>query len=59
MSGLEGLGIKLDPEKNAKRSGEEREISTADSKIKILVLPTNEELQIALTAQEVLAKAKA
>ena len=58
VAGLEGLGIKLDPEKNAKRSGEEREISTADSKVKILILPTNEELQIALTAQDVLAKSK-
>ncbi|MBO4334449.1 MAG: acetate kinase [Desulfovibrio sp.] len=59
VEGLESLGICLDQEKNAKRSGEEREISSQNSKIKILVLPTNEELQIALTAQEVLTKSKA
>ena len=59
VEGLESLGICLDKEKNAKRSGDEREISSKDSKVKILVLPTNEELQIALTAQEVLSKSKA
>ncbi|MBQ7456402.1 MAG: acetate kinase [Desulfovibrio sp.] len=58
VEGLEGLGICLDSKKNATRSGEERAISTDDSKIKILIIPTNEELQIALTAQEVLAKSK-
>ena len=58
VKGLEGLGICMDQEKNATRSGDERDISTADSKVKILVIPTNEELQIALTAQEVLAKSK-
>ena len=58
VEGLEGLGISLDQEKNAKRSGEERCISTPNSKVSILVLPTNEELQIALTAQEVLNNAK-
>ena len=58
FKGLEGLGICMDQEKNATRSGDERDISTADSKVKILVIPTNEELQIALTAQEVLAKSK-
>ncbi|MDE7247109.1 MAG: acetate kinase [Lachnospiraceae bacterium] len=40
------LGITLDQEKNGKR-GEELEISTADSKVKVLVVPTNEELAIA------------
>ncbi len=40
------LGIELDKEANAKR-GEEIEISTADSKVKVYVVPTNEELAIA------------
>ena len=46
MEGLEFLGAKLDPEKNNTR-GKEAEISTADSKVKIFVIPTNEELMIA------------
>lgn len=40
------LGIALDQEKNNKR-GEELEVSTPDSKVKVLVIPTNEELAIA------------
>lgn len=40
------LGIALDQEKNNKR-GEELEVSTPDSKVKVLVVPTNEELAIA------------
>lgn len=40
------LGIKLDKEANATR-GEEIEISTVDSKVKVYVVPTNEELAIA------------
>ena len=40
------LGIAIDAEANAKR-GEEIVISTADSKVKVLVVPTNEELAIA------------
>ena len=47
-TGLEYMGAKLDPEKNRARSGEPvREISAADSRVKILVIPTNEELAIA------------
>ena len=40
------MGIKIDDEKNKLR-GEEIEISTPDSKIKVFVIPTNEELVIA------------
>ncbi len=40
------LGITLDEEQNGKR-GEELEITTPDSKTKVLVIPTNEELAIA------------
>lgn len=49
-SGLEELGIKVDAEKNAKglaRLGAgEVEISTSDSRVKVLMIPTNEELVI-------------
>lgn len=40
------LGIEIDEEANKKR-GEEITISTADSKVKVMVVPTNEELAIA------------
>jgi len=43
---LSYLGIALDQEKNEKR-GEELEISTPDSAVKVMVIPTNEELAIA------------
>ena len=45
MEGFEYLGAKLDPEKNKTRS--EAVISTDDSKVKIVVIPTNEEIVIA------------
>lgn len=45
--GLESLGIKLDKEKNQKNFGEEEIISTADSLVKVVVVPTDEELLIA------------
>lgn len=45
---LEAFGIKIDPAKNEKAiRGVQMEISAADSKVKILVVPTNEELMIA------------
>ena len=46
LSGLEFLGIKLDSEKNKSR-GKLTEISAKDSKVKVYVIPTNEELMIA------------
>ena len=45
---LSYLGVKLDDEANEiMRRGKEGEISTADSKVRVFVLPTNEELVIA------------
>ncbi len=44
--GLEFLGVKMDLSKNDCR-GEERIISADDSKVKVIVIPTNEELVIA------------
>ena len=45
-SGLEFLGAELDPERNNVR-GKVTEISKADSKVKVYLIPTNEELVIA------------
>lgn len=46
MANMEFLGTKIDKEANKVR-GKERVISTEDSKVKILLVPTNEELMIA------------
>ncbi|MGG4142797.1 acetate kinase [Paenibacillus algorifonticola] len=45
--GITFLGIELDEEKNARRSKDARVISTEASRVKVLVVPTNEELLIA------------
>ncbi len=45
--GLEFLGVKIDREKNATIRGKEAEISTADSRVKVFVVPTDEEIVIA------------
>jgi len=47
MKGLTGLGFKLDETENDKRPGEYALISAPDSKFKIYVIRTNEELEIA------------
>ena len=44
---MDFLGIELDEQLNNTRSNELREINTTTSKVKILVVPTNEELEIA------------
>ncbi|MCL1890884.1 MAG: acetate kinase [Coriobacteriia bacterium] len=53
LEGLDDLGIVLDAELNAKRGGE-RTISAANSKVKILIIPTNEELMIAKDVVELI-----
>ncbi len=55
--GITFLGIELDDEKNAIRSKEAREISTAASRVKVLVVPTNEELLIARDTFELVQNA--
>ena len=47
MAELEAFGIKIDPELNAGPNDGPRVISTEDSTVKVLVVPTNEELAIA------------
>jgi acetate kinase len=44
---LDFLGFELDDKKNLERTNSIREINTKNSKVKILVIPTNEELEIA------------
>ena len=51
---LEFLGIQLDSQKNLLRSKEIREINSISSKVKVLVVPTNEELEIAIQAYQLL-----
>lgn len=46
INGMSWFGCELDPEQNAKR-GEELVISTPESKVKVLLIPTDEELVIA------------
>ncbi len=46
-SDMEYMGIKLDKAKNDQIHGEEALISTPDSKVKVVVIPTDEELMIA------------
>lgn len=48
---LEYLGITLDPDKNAV-SGKEVIVTTADSRVKVMAIPTNEELAIARETKE-------
>ena len=52
--GLEPFGVWLDLEKNRSKRGEAREISASSSSVKVLVIPTNEELEIARQTAEVL-----
>ncbi len=55
LEGLEFLGVKLDKAANeAKNDGTIHEISAKDSRVKVLVIPTNEELVIARETAELL-----
>jgi len=51
---LDFLGIQLDAEKNKIRSREIREIQSKTSKVKVLVIPTNEEIEIAKQTYQLL-----
>lgn len=50
------MGVKLDNELNAKIRGTETLISTSDSKVKVVVIPTDEELMIARDTEAILNK---
>lgn len=53
---MEFMGMKLDVEKNEGMRGEEMVISTPDSKVTIIVVPTDEEYMIASDTMEILGK---
>lgn len=59
LEGLEEVGIQIDDEENAKTvRGKVGIISKPSSKVKVVVMPTNEELAIALDTERVVSKVK-
>ena len=55
--GLDGIGVIFDPKKNEAARGPQ-DISAADSPVKLLVVPTNEEAMIARDTQEIVTRKK-
>jgi acetate kinase len=53
---LDGLGVRLDAERNAAVKAQEAVISAANSRAKVLVIPTNEELVVAREVKRFLEK---
>ena len=58
LEGLEFLGVELDKEVNAKMRGEEAVLSTPESKVKVLLIPTDEEMMIATDTYEIVKELK-
>ena len=56
LENMEALGIKISEELNDKASGRESVFSTAESAVKAMVIPTNEEIMIALDTLELVEK---
>ncbi len=54
--GMECFGIKIDADINAKVHGDEQEISAKDSKVRVLVIPTDEEFMIASDTLDLVKK---
>ena len=54
LEGLEFLGVELDKEVNAKKRGEEAVLSTPNSRVKVLLIPTDEELMIATDTYDII-----
>ncbi|MDD3225306.1 MAG: acetate kinase [Clostridium sp.] len=57
-SDLDFIGIKLDNEKNYKARGINYDISAPDSRVKVLVIPTDEELMIARDTRDIVTSLK-
>ncbi|WFE26936.1 acetate kinase [Solwaraspora sp. WMMD791] len=55
LTGLDGLGIQVDPDRNGGGGGGERRISPDGMPVGVWVVPTNEELEIASQTRAVLA----
>ena len=58
LAGLEFMGIELDQEVNERTRGEEKVLSTPESKVKVLLIPTDEELMIASDTYEIVKNMK-
>ena len=56
--GLDFFGIKINEETNNKAIGVSTDISASDSKVKVLVIPTDEELMIARDTKEIVSIVK-
>lgn len=52
------MGVEIDRELNARTRGTETEISTPASRVKVVVIPTDEELMIARDTQEIVSRNK-
>ena len=55
LEGLEFIGVELDKELNKKARGEETILSTPESKVKVVLVPTDEELMIASDTYEIVS----
>jgi len=53
LDGLEFLGVDIDAEKSMKSRGKEELVSKPESKVKVIVIPTDEELMIASDTHEI------
>ncbi len=58
LQGLEYMGVKLDKARNEATEKKERLISADDSKVKVLVIPTNEELVIAMDTMRIVKESR-
>jgi acetate kinase len=56
--GLSALGIGVDPRRNAERSQAAREIQSEDARVRVLVIPTDEELEIAEETVQCIQRAR-
>ncbi len=56
ISDMECLGVELDKDRNVKSDGNDILVSTDNSKVKLFVIPTNEELEIANETMDVISK---
>jgi acetate kinase len=59
LAGLEDLGIAVDPQANVVTGAGEREIGAAAGRVKVWVIPTNEELIVARQTRDLLAGSSA
>lgn len=55
LARLEPFGVKIDAALNEERSSEPRTISTPESSLRVMIVPTNEELAIAREAMELIS----